>query len=201
MNWRDLNKTKLTEHIRSIVNPEPMDIAFTSDTLAELIAERHYYCAAKGLKPVEFRKATRHPGYTFQAYFPDLGWKSVSWTKCVNGFSFQQEMKAALRDLIASDIAAHKIRNPLCETCGEPGVEVDHVEPEFAVMADQALSLLDNGDEAELLQTHDFLSDLAWEFPSSHKVAVAFLDAHHDAKLETACKACHKANARARRQK
>ena len=201
LDWRLLNKTKLTILIRDIVNPIPMGAEFASDVLSDLIAERHYYCSTAGLRPERFRKIADRPPYTFQGLFPGLGWRAVSWSKCVNGFSFRAELKKALRRLIELDVVNHRTRNPTCARCGAVATEVDHADPEFDVMAEDALSLLDADMERKLLAAHDWLSDEEWQFPSGSPVMLRMLELHRTAVLMSVCHPCHLENARERKGK
>jgi len=198
--WRSLNKSKLTSLAQATINSVAMGVEFESEFLSDLIAERHYYCRVAGLRPTMFRKLPDRPPYTFQGFFDGLAWRGVSWRKSIEGFSFRKDMRRALRDLIEADVSLFKRIMRTCP-CGEPATEVDHVDPEFDVMAEEALSLLSASDERALLLSHDWLAEEVWGFPTDHAVAVRLVELHKHAKLAAVCHGCHVKNARIRKGK
>lgn len=208
--WRnngiDYNKTALVETVRTIINNQPLYKEFESDLLPCLFGELHYWHSLHSGKPTKFRKARPQPGhqyYDFQAYFPELDeWDSTSWHKCIDGYDINVFVKRELRKVVDPIILAYKVEHVWCERCkSAPSTEVDHVNPEFSVLAEQALSLVS---PKELEQWWDKLTakdSREFELPRNHAAVLFITKAHQDTtQLMAVCKQCHLINARERKE-
>jgi len=201
--WRGMTKAALRERVRAVINPLPFQRAWRSDLISDLIAEKHYFCAANGLRPDAFRKMpSRHnrTGYDFEGRFDGL-WHGVSWTKCIYPKGREQIIKAAMRLEIAPQMLAYRAAHPVCQCCGAaPSAEVDHVEPEFDEVANEAIRKFSDGDWRQVLGGHDWRSQERFRLPRDHWVFDLFLDLHGDCMLRAYCRRCHIIQATARRE-
>ena len=85
MLWREFpTQAALRTAIRERVNPKPFDTPFADSLISDLIAERHYFCSLRGLRPASFKKTRENDPYRFWGLF-DHGWHPVSWDSCVSG--------------------------------------------------------------------------------------------------------------------
>jgi len=197
--FRGMTKTQLTNAIREEIKRFSFGEEFESPLIGDLIAEKHYYCAKKWLKPTRFRKQYR-PGaaYDFEGFFPGHGWHMVSWTQCINRRDEYDWLKRALRDAIQPIMAHYKALHPSCEICGAPSEHVDHVAPEFDEMANQAISLLDATQLDEAFASFDWWSKEPFSLPESNPAVRFVMAAHEKASLRAVCQPCHVKSAKER---
>jgi hypothetical protein len=194
-----MTKTQLTKAIRDEIKQYGFSEEFESPIISELIAEKHYYCSKKGIKPDRFRKLFR-PGaaYDFEGFFQGHGWHMVSWSQCMQPRDEYDWLKRALRDAIQPIVAQYKSLHPSCEICGAKSEHVDHVDPEFDEMATQAISLLNEKQLKEAFERFDWWSEEPFSLPESNPAVRYILAAHDTAELQAVCKPCHVKSAKER---
>lgn len=196
-----LTKEKLKRAIREEINQYDLEQEFESRLISDLITERHYYCSRKELRPLRFKKKFRRgAAYDFYGFFPEHGWHQVSWRQCINPRDENDWLKRALRDAIEHIVSSHKAAHPTCEKCGlVPSEHVDHVAPEFDVIASKAIRLLTACEINEAFSNFDWWSKEPFMLPNTHRAVQSVLEDHKTAKLQAVCKPCHTASARERR--
>ncbi|WP_415753812.1 hypothetical protein [Pseudomonas leptonychotis] len=195
-----LTKTKLTSEIQDELKKFDFNQEFESQLISDLIAEKHYYCAQKGIHPIRFRKSFR-PGaaYDFEGYFPNHGWHMVSWRQCITPRNELDWIKRALRDAVQPIVSSYKSLHPTCERCSlKPSEHVDHVHPEFDVMANQAIDKLSKTEIDAIFVNFNWWSEEPFSLPPSHSIVNFICNAHETAKLQAVCQPCHIASARER---
>jgi hypothetical protein len=197
------SKAALERAIRAELDPHPIGERFESRLVADLIARRHYACSRLGLRPLAFRKDANPPpraGYRFMGLFPDIGWHDVSWRKSVTATTWQQEVTAALRRHIEPWVVAYRQRHPECERCGRvDGLEVDHVDPEFADIARAAIALHPDAEWDAILAQYSWLHTEEFLLPAHLACSRYVWEAHKTCVLMTVCQPCHRRNAVERR--
>ncbi|RCJ31274.1 hypothetical protein A6769_31465 [Nostoc punctiforme NIES-2108] len=199
--FKDFNKNKLEKHIQELLKNYEFNQEFESELISDLITEKHYYCACHGLRPLRFRKE-RYPGrcYNFFGFFLSLGWHPISWNQCIYPKSKENIVKDALRKAIEPDISEYKRQHPKCERCGKLSKEIDHIEPEFDVIAQQALKTLSDKDwESIMIDSFNFLIKEEFRLPDNNPALIYTLEAHKTVKLQAVCKKCHQLNAEERK--
>jgi hypothetical protein len=195
-------RTALKTEIRAFLDRFQLNEEFESPLLADLIAEKHYYCSRHGLRPVRFKKQFRAGGgYDFAAFFPERGWHLVSWAQCIHVRRDEDWIKRALRDTARPLVAKYKEQHPVCERCGQASTdEVDHVSPQFDDLAREAICSLSEADWAAIVDVFDWWSDQPFVLPAESPALLHFIAAHGLAKFQAVCKKCHLANARDRKR-
>lgn len=190
--YNGMTKTALAKAVRDEVSRFAFGEEFESSLITGLIADRHYYCSKKGIRPVRFRKQFS-PGVIcdFEGFFPGHGWHMVSWAQSITPRDEYAWLKRALRDAVQPIIAGYKSIHPSCEVCGGQTEEVDHVDPEFDIMATQAISLLDEEQFKEAFARFDWWSKEPFSLPESNPAVRSIIAAHETAKLRAVCKSCH----------
>ena len=196
---RYTTKVSVRRAVRRVMEAHPLDREFESQLLSDLIARYHHRCPLLGLRPIRFRKVTlpQYPtGYELQGYFPQVvdgevvGWHDVSWTKCLNPPTYDDEVRQFLRRRIQPEIRA--TLGDQCEECGSTSdLEVDHEEPAFDEMYQRARLFFTQG-EVDNWAYHDWLRNDRFELPQGHPVLVAFEAEHRRARLRTLCRSCHR---------
>ena len=189
-----MNKTQTAAAIRQIINPVPLRQEFESELLADLIEQKHYYCARHGLRPSRFRKLPHAVGeYELQGWFDGREkWHSVSWHQCVYPRRDPDWIGRALRDVIAPDMARHKRAHPTCERCGAaPAEEVHHVAPTFREIVSQAIGALSEPDWQAIVDRFDWWSDAPFSLPESSPALGVLRAEHENAHLSSVCQPCH----------
>ncbi|WP_414545199.1 hypothetical protein [Nostoc sp. CCY0012] len=196
-------KTALEKDIKDLIGSYAFNQEFESELLSDLIAQKHYYCSFHGIKALQFKKQKNYNSYDFYGFFTTLGWHKVSWRKCIYPESKELIVKQALRDAIQPYSSERKRQYPICERCfKEPSEETDHIDPEFDVIAKQALETLSDKDwESIMINSFDFSIKEPFRLPENNPALIYTLEAHKTAKLQAVCKKCHNANAKERRKK
>ena len=170
-----------------------------------MIAEKHYYCSRNGLRPLRFKKEPRNSSYNFSGFFAPVGWHKISWHQCFDSENkkFKEKIvNRALRDAIQDFCSERKRQYPICEQCKKaPSEETDHVDPEFDVIAKQAMETLSEKDWESIINTFDFLEKKPFELPDTNPARIYTLEAHKTAKVQAVCKECHRANAQERKNR
>ena len=197
-----LNKTETRQKVRGILQAFKINEEFTSDFISELVLQHHYYCKHAQLRPERFRMTLRKSGkYDFEGLFPGKGWHRVSWDKAITPPNTKSWLKDSLRDLIQPTMFAYKKSNSICESCGlRPSEEVDHVEPEFDVIADEAILALSENDLKEAFSYFDFWETGKFKLRIKSPAVAKFLSRHEAARLMAVCKECHVTNANIRKK-
>ncbi|MFZ1642792.1 MAG: hypothetical protein WAV07_15440 [Candidatus Contendobacter sp.] len=184
-----LTKTKLTETIRAELSQYGLGQEFESKLISDLIAHKHYYCSRKGLRPERFKKEFR-PGaaYDFYGFFSEHGWHLVSWFQCITPRDELDWLKRALREVVEPIVHAHKIAHPTCERCRlVPSEHVDHVEPEFDVMATKAIQQLTPREVEEAFSRFDWWSKEPFTLPAWHRAVKSVIEDHKTAIMQAVC--------------
>lgn len=196
-----LTKTELIRVIRDEISQYTIGQEFESGLISDLIAQKHYYCSRKGLRPLRFKKEFR-PGaaYDFNGFFTGYGWHLVSWRQCITQREEHDWLKRALREAIDPIVTAYKAAHPTCERCCLVSSEhIDHVEPEFDVIARKAISALTPDEIERAFACFDWWSKEPFMLSASHRAVQSVLADHKAAKLQAVCKPCHVTSARERR--
>lgn len=195
--FESLNKTKKIEYIRNLIKHIPNDSVFECDLIANLISREHYFLRDTNIKPVFFKKASPkigHSGYDFKGYFNEIkGWHPVSWRKSIEGeSSFYSIFTEQARLSIAPLMRDHKLNNPVCEVCkSEQSEEVDHVDPEFKDIVENALELVSERDISLFKSCFDFFSTKKTWIPEYHPAIRYVIDRHRTAHIKAVCHSCH----------
>lgn len=200
--FQGLTKTELRSKIRIELGSYRFDEEFECELVSDLIADKHYYCSVTGIRPLRFRKRFK-PGipYDFEGYFDGHGWHRVSWTQCLDPRDRLDWLKRALRDAAHPIVLEYKQRQPHCELCGTaPPEDVDHVDPEFDVIANRAIAALPEESIHELFEAFDFWTEERFSIPETNQAMVILRAAHSSAILRAVCKSCHKESAAKRRR-
>ena len=200
--FQGMTKTRLKEEIRAQIAEVDFNQEFESTIIADLIHQKHYHCAAQGLRPTLFRKLHR-PGaaYDFEGYFPEHGWHPVSWMQCIEPRDEMAWLVRALRDAAVPIVSVYKAKHSTCERCGDnPSTEVDHVNPEFNVMVTQIIQTLSTSQVEDIFSHFNWLDKEPFSLPPGHSALKLINDAHQVATLQAVCKACHVLNGNERRR-
>ena len=194
-------KVALKHAIRTEMAQYSINQQFKSDLLAQLIYYRHPYASHKALSPTLFKQAPPtlyRSGYHFEALFPSIGWRGISWNKCVTPKTYHDEVRGYLRWTLAPVLAEAK--GFKCELCFDTRkLEVDHHSPTFEQMYQQAATLF-TAQEIETWAYYDWDGIPGFRLPPTHPVFKAFMAAHQTAILKTFCHDCHQRATRIRRE-
>lgn len=202
--YAGLSKTELEKAIQDLLSSFGMSEEFESELISGLVEAKHYYCSKKGLRPSAFRKSPRKgSGYDFEGFFHGRGWHKVSWTQCLRPREDLDWLKRALRDAIQPRvIGPYKRVHPYCEICNvAPTEEVDHVDPEFDVLASAAIGCMSVDEYNRAFERFDWWSAEPFSLEPSNSAVVAILRAHETATLCAVCHSCHLRCAQERRTK
>ncbi len=196
---RYTSKVAVRKAVRQVLNAYLFYQEFESQLLSDLIAGYHHRCPQLGLRPIRFRKVPLPEyasKYEFQGYFPQvrdeapIGWHDVSWTKCLDPPTYDDEVRQFLRRRIQPQMKA-ALRDR-CEECGSADrLEVHHVKPTFEEMYQQARRSFTEV-EVDGWAYHDWLANDRFAMPEGHPVLVAFEEAHRQGQLKTLCRTCHR---------
>ena len=200
MFWRDFpTATAATKAFRQLLNAQPFKTPFESDLLGDLIAERHYFCAPRAIRPSRFRKLPGYGAYTLEGDFnlsiPDreLGWHPVSWTKCLNPpLTDWDRIVRAMRDRSEPVKLSYRNTHPVCERCGiAPSMEVHHESPSFREIALGVRTTVADDHITECLGAWDWFLKEDFSLPDGHAITISFDSIHASATLQALCRICH----------
>lgn len=197
-----MNKSALKSAIRAKLAEYSYGEVFEFPMLSDLVLAKHYFCSVQQLRPVAFRKV-RGEGvqgvpYYFQGLFGDR-WHGVSWVKCIDIPKEHDWLVRALRDAVHPIVFKHRKCNPTCEVCGvAASTEVDHVEPEFKVIADGAIATLTAEQITESIRSVDWWNEEAFRLPNDSPAIAYAIEAHRTAIVRAVCKQCHLISSAAR---
>jgi hypothetical protein len=203
-------KVGLRKVVRFLLKNYPTGQEFRSSLLSDLVYHRHYWYSAQKKRPVKFKKRAWKSGeyrkadsYSFQAYFPGLGWRELSWNKCVDGSNdIEENISKALREAAEPFVLSYRNHHPICERCEtKPAREIDHVDPEFSIIEKEARKLI--SEEEVTSWATRLMGFERWDFaiPGSHPAIKFIQETHWTAKLMAVCKECHLLNAQERKSK
>lgn len=186
------SKVSLVRAIQAEIRLHPMGVIFQSELLSDLVRARHPYCKLKHLKPSHFRKMPPQPGrggYLFKAFFPQIGWRSLSWRKAVDPTTFHDEARTYLRWNLIPFLNEAKKRS--CQHCGSVvALEVHHEKPTFQEMYQRAAQLFEPA-EMNVWKFYNWDGIPGFRLPPEHPVFIKFMELHNNALLETLCQKCH----------
>jgi 5-methylcytosine-specific restriction endonuclease McrA len=194
MFWRDFpTKTAAMKAMRDLLNSRPFKTPFESSLLSDLIAERHYFCSVRKLRPLRFRKLPGYGAYNLEGEFREVGWHAVSWTKCLMApLTPWERIVRAMRDRTEPVKAEYKRCNPLCETCGlTASKEVHHSQPTFRVICEMVHERVTDADVDDALQHWNWFAQKNFALPDDHAITTVFEQIHARAKLQALCRDCH----------
>jgi len=200
MFWRQFATKKAAEDaIRSVINSQPFDTPFESALLSDLIAERHYFCSRRGLRPSRFRKLRGYKAYIFEGDFSiaaaprQIGWHGVSWTKCLAPpQSDWDRIVRAMRDRCEPAKTAYRKSHPVCEKClVRPSYEAHHARPTFQQLTEQIRSYISDAEVADCLAGWDWFCAENLVLPDDHRITTLFDEFHARATLQALCRDCH----------
>ncbi|MEY2545058.1 MAG: hypothetical protein QOG48_175, partial [Verrucomicrobiota bacterium] len=163
--WRQFaTKEAAEDAIRAVIDPQPFDTPFESTLLSELVAERHYFCSRRGLRPFRFRKLRHYKAYLLEGDFSvaaaprQIGWHGVSWTKCLAPPQTDwQRIVRAMRDRCKPAKTSYRQSHPICETCLQrPSVEAHHENPTFHALTEQIRSQMSDAEVTDCLAGWDW---------------------------------------------
>lgn len=193
--WRNFpTQAALRATVRARVDEQPFDMPFADDLIADLIAERHYFCSVRGLRPVRFKKTRENQPYRFYGLFTH-GWHPVSWAKCVPAPPSKPDLIVrALRDRIEPIKLAFRRTHPWCAHCRRaPAVETHHAEPTFQAIVERVFSGTTEEDIATALAAWDWFNTEQFVISENHPIVRTFDRFHSVACLEALCRTCHNA--------
>lgn len=196
--WRNFpTQVALRTALRARIDVQMFDTPFADDLVADLIAERHYFCSVRGLRPVQFKKTRENEPYRFYGLFTH-GWHPVSWAKCVPDPPSKRDLIVrALRDRIEPVKLAFRRANPWCAHCHRaPAAETHHAEPTFQAITAQVFSTTTEEDIDTALASWDWFKAEAFAIAEGHPIIRSFDRLHSGARLEALCRTCHNATKR-----
>jgi hypothetical protein len=200
MFWRDFpTATAATKAFQALLNAQPFKVPFTSELLSDLIAERHYFCAPRAIRPTRFRKLPGYSAYTLEGDFTastpgrGVGWHPVSWTKCVKPMLTDWDrIVRAMRDRIEPKKTTYRFHHPICEACCiRPSDEVHHLDPSFLGISQLVREGLTNDDISSCLGNWNWFEKDDFSLPEGHKITQKFDFIHDFGTLQALCRPCH----------
>jgi hypothetical protein len=200
MFWREFpTATAATKAFQQILNAQPFKTPFESELLSDLIAERHYFCAPRGIRPSRFRKLPGFRAYTLEGDFSlsvpsrNLGWHPVSWTKCLKPPQTDWDrIVRAMRDRIEPEKLAYRNEHQTCEICrSASSVEVHHESPSFIEITQCVRKTITDDHIADCLGDWDWFVKEDFALPENHAITRAFDAIHSSATLQALCRVCH----------
>lgn len=193
--WRTFyTKDALTQEIQNFLAPIALNVEFESQLISDLIAERHYYCSLKGLRPNKFEKRAGTNVYNFYGHFDGIGWHRVSWTKAITPPSKKDHIETALRGRIIAVKLNYRKKNSICEYCRKaPSEETHHESPEWRDILTALSKEITDEDIDYALSTWDWLKEEYFTISEDSKIISLFDSAHISATLKALCKKCHTA--------
>jgi 5-methylcytosine-specific restriction endonuclease McrA len=192
--WRHFKtQAEARQAIRSIFSAQPFNEPFEAPLVSDLIHERHYHCSKHNLRPSRFRKLPGINKYTVEGDFPGIGWKAVSWTKCLSRPLTEWDyIKRAMRDHIVNDKLRFRDAHPVCQDCGRaPSVEVHHKKPSVEQIALSIRAKVTEVDISSCLANWNWFHTENFSLPSGHIITMLFQEAHRSAQLKALCIDCH----------
>jgi len=196
--WRNfLTQAALRTAVRELVDRHSFYTPFVDNLIVVLIAERHYFCSMRGLRPVEFKKTRENEPYRFYGLFAH-GWHPVSWSKCVPAPPSKLDLIVrALRDRIEPIKSAFRQAHPWCAHCQRaPAVEIHHAEPTFQAIMALVFSTTTEEDIITALASWDWFKTEQFVIAETYPIVCFFDRFHAGARLEVLCRTCHNATKR-----
>lgn len=195
--WREFpTKQSVFNAVREIVNPVPMQTAFTSSLISDLIAERHFFHSAMGNRPIAFRKDIGIGDYEFKGFFNSSGgWQKVSWRKAIEGEPdvWKRLVKAARKRIVPA-ILDYKSAHLVCERCNaKASAEIHHARPAFIEIMRTVAGSITEADIDSALEGWNYETRDDFTLPEHARFTRLFDSSHENAKLEALCIDCHNA--------
>lgn len=188
-------KKELTVAVRAIVNQYEMYEEFQSEPISDLFATNHYYCKARGLRPIFFRKAWErdNPNYRFEAFFGEpIGWRRISWNKAIAGTTFEQHCIKSLRMYSRIETNSYRSRFPICQLClVRPSVDTHHEQPTFKEVSKRCLQVITREDKEWILDQIFYDEGDSPALPETHPAVRLCILLHKSALMIAVCKQCH----------
>jgi hypothetical protein len=195
--FADLSKTDAKKKAKAILASHDLHEEFNDSWLSDLYATYHYGCKKYQLRPERFKKTPHHifsNSYQVECYFSSLGWKPASYLLCFENRDWRSRTITAFRHLTGAFMLRYLSNNPVCEKCGAPSQEVDHVDPEFSEIVSRALGLFPDSYWKDLHDdNHDWMNEGHYSLPENNPAVYYIQYLHQDGVIavQALCKACH----------
>lgn len=201
--WRGMSRAQVFASIKAALDAQPNDIEFQCDLLADLLIEHHPGVKRRGIRPDAFRRNSQNP-YGARSYLLEGRyngeWIKNSYRSTIYPQSVRDKTFKMFRQAIAGQIANHLKNYPLCSRCGALADDVDHIEPSFLQIADNIYRIYSETHWQHWLEKSPWESGQVAALPDNHP-HVFFLRSIHSTgsdhprwvRLQSLCKACHKA--------
>jgi hypothetical protein len=194
-------KKSVIEIIKKEISNKLNGQEFNSPIISDLIEKYHWYCSQKKIRPLKFKVLFDLGGdgnnnsYQFKGFFDGIGWKSVSWKKCLNPQTWESAKIRLLRDLIDDQAETYRLNNYKCFYCGKttPPLHCHHDKPPFIEMAKMVDHLFTESDK-QLWINRKWEDDCDFALPKDNPAVIEFLKIHSKATLKVLCIDCHKKN-------
>lgn len=193
-----MNKKETKLKVKSIVDPKPMEVWFTSKFLTRLFIEKKESYIKKNIIPIEFRKSYTDDSGLFRGnyvfYIKDTNGieRISSWRKCIYPENIKTTIKKALRLSIQDIIYEYKDKNKKCNICGKKATEVDHIDPQFNILATGIF--LHHGEKHWQALYNSHPENIAGFTLASNHPAVEHIRSLHIegyCKMQSLCSECH----------
>jgi|GEM_PF-1401617 len=192
--WRNFRtKAEATTFFQGVIDPVRLYVPFEHDLIADLINEKHYFCSKHNYRPTRFRKVHGSNKYGFEGDFPSIGWKAVSWRKCIDRpLDTWDYVVRAMRDHTRPEKQAYRDDHKTCERCREAeSEEVHHENPTFLEISKTVRAQVSEDDVIDCLRDWNWLAKENFQLPAGHKITLLFEALHATATLQAVCKPCH----------
>ena len=196
--WREFSTSEeIRIAVRNVLKGFKLETEFESALISDLIAERHYFCSLKGLRPSKFKKVHVY-GEQLQGYFDGIGWHPVSWYRSAGKPpTVRGQISDALRLRIKPLKAPYFQNHRICEYCNSaPSVEIHHEALEWREIMDMIFSEVFASDVDSVMESWDWFNKDEFEIPDGSRIALVFDRIHESAVLKALCKKCHNSTKR-----
>ena len=201
-------KKEAEQAVRIEVARHALGQEFVSEMISDLIANHHYFCSKHKVRPEIFccrpdeGVDRRRGGYQFKGFFPGIGWRSVSWSKCFNVPTWEAGKREMLRDACSDAMDMYRLKNYRCAGCGieKPPLNCHHKKPSFAEMM-RSVDRLFTDQDGLAWENRDWMKEECFTLGEKHPAIVEFMRLHSEAVLVVLCENCHKKEHQKERQK
>jgi len=191
--WREFSTQEdIRKAVRKVLEGHKLETDFESTLISDLIAERHYYCSLKGLRPSKFKKVDVYDGQ-LHGYFDGIGWHPVTWYKSAGKPpTVRDHINDALRRRIRSLKVPYFRSHRICEYCNlVPSVEIHHEAPEWREIMDMIFAEVSAADVDAVMESWNWFHKDEFQIPDGSIIALVFDRIHESAVLKALCKSCH----------
>lgn len=198
--WREFSTQEdIRKAVRRVLEGHKLETDFESALISDLIAERHYYCSIKGLRPSRFKKVDVYDGQ-LHGYFDGIGWHPVTWYKSAGKPpTVRDHINNALRRRIKPLKSPYFQSHRTCEYCNlVPPVEIHHEAPEWREIMDMIFAEVSAADVDAVMESWNWFHKDEFQIPGGSRIAVVFDRIHKSAVLKALCKECHDSTKRRR---